>query len=122
MSWIGEREVCGAMRVVDNGRPSSLGNVELFVYRTESENTPCCSKAERIARTQTDANGNFKAGDLDPGHYFVVVEHSVPKFVIPVSLETRYDGAKCTLNTVYALDRMTGRVEATSTIFLNSPK
>jgi hypothetical protein len=120
--WIGEREVCGVMRVVDNGRQTALGDVDLLVYRTESDNTPCCSKAEKTAHTKTDAEGHFKAGDLDPGHYFVVVEKSDLRFVIPVSLETRYDGKKCTLNSMYAFDRTTGKLEATTILFVNSPK
>jgi hypothetical protein len=55
--------------------------------------------------------GVFKSGDLEPGRYFVVVENSDPKFVVPVWLE-KYDGKTCALNTVFTFDRTTGKAEA----------
>jgi hypothetical protein len=122
VSWIGEREVCGQMRVVDEGQQTLLRNADLLVYRSKSKHTPCCSKADRIANTRTDAEGNFKSGVLEPGRYFIVVENSDPKFVIPVRLEERYEAKTCALNTVFTFDRATGKTEATVTLLLHSPK
>jgi hypothetical protein len=99
--------------VVDKGEQTVLRNADLVVYRSRSEYTVCCSKADRIATTRTDSEGNFKSGDLEPGRYFVVVENSDPKFVVPLRLDKYYDGKTCGLNTVFTFERTTGKVEAT---------
>ncbi len=112
VSWIGEREVCGQMRIVDKGKQTVLRNAGLLVYRSKSKYTPCCVKAK----------GNFKSGDLEAGRYFIVAEHSDPKFVIPVWLEKHYDGRTCGLSTVFTFDRATGKTEATITILVESPR
>jgi hypothetical protein len=80
------------MRVVDKGEQTVIRNADLVVYRSRSKYTPCCSKADRIADARTDSEGSFKSGDLEPGRYFVVVENSDPKFLVPVWLEKYYDG------------------------------
>ena len=64
-----------------------------------------------------DGTGFFKSGKLDAGKYFVVVKDS-PQIVFPVFLEKDYDGAKCSLNTVFTFDRSSGKTEQTVTIFL----
>ena len=120
VSWIGGREVCDQMRVVGKGQQTLLRNADLLVYRSKSKHTPCCSKADRIGNTRTDAEGNFKPGDLDPGRYFIVVENSDPRFGVPVRLEERYDGKTCALNTVFTFDRTTWKTEATVTLLLHS--
>ena len=120
VSWIGGREGCDQMRVVGKGQQTLLRNADLLVYRSKSKHTPCCSKADRIGNTRTDAEGNFKSGDLDPGRYFIVVENSDPRFGVPVRLEERYDGKTCALNTVFTFDRTTWKTEATVTLLLHS--
>jgi hypothetical protein len=122
VSWVGGREVCGQMRVVDKGEETVLRNADLVVYRSKSKRTPCCSKADRIADARTDAEGNFKSSDLEPGWYFVVVKSSDPKFVVPVWLEKYYDSKTCGLNTVFTFDRTTGKVEATVTGWIHPSK
>jgi hypothetical protein len=109
VSWVGGREVCGQMRVVDKGEETVLRNSDLVVYRSKSKYTPCCSEADRIANARTNSEGSFKSGDLKPGRYFVVVENSNPKFVVSVWLEKYYDGKACALNTVFTFERTTVR-------------
>jgi hypothetical protein len=122
VSWVGGGEVCGQMRVVDKGEQTVIRNADLVVYRSRSKYTPCCSKADRIADARTDSEGSFKSRDLEPGRYFVVVENSDPKFVVPVWLEKFYDGKTCALNTVFTFERTTGKVDSTVTAWIRPSK
>jgi hypothetical protein len=118
VSWPESREFCGQIQVIDKQGAEILRNAALLLYRTDS-NARCCSKAETIAEIKTDGGGNFNAGALGAGKYFLVVKSS-PEVVFPMRLETGYDGKKCSLNADFSFDENTGKVRQTVIIKINS--
>jgi hypothetical protein len=117
VSWPVSRELCGQIQVVDGQTRTVLKDTDLWLYRSKSTHTPCCSDAVPVADLRTDATGNFKPGKLESGRYFVVVKNSA-RIVFPIFLEKDYDGAECSLNTLFSFDRNTGKTQQTVTILL----
>jgi hypothetical protein len=73
VSWPESREFCGQIQVIDKQGSEILRNTALLLYRTDS-NSPCWSKAETIAEIKTNDEGDFNAGALAAGKYFLVVK------------------------------------------------
>ena len=115
--WPVTRELCGRIEVADNQSRTVLTDTDLVLYRSTSNRMRCCSEAERIADIRSNASGDFNSGRLDSGQYFVVVKNS-PEIAFPVSLETSYDGGKCSLDPVFSFDRNTGKTQVTETILV----
>ena len=113
--WPVARELCGKVQIIDRQEPIILKDTDLVLYKSNSENLECCSKAQRIADIRIDSFGNFKSDGVDAGRYFLVVKNS-PQIVFPEYLEESYDGGRCSLNTIYSFDRSTGKTERTATI------
>jgi hypothetical protein len=119
--WAVSREVCGKIKLISSGSATILSNAELQLYRSKSKSAPCCLKADKIDDLRTDANGDFKAGRLEAGSYFVVVTNSNPEIAFPVALEKDYDGQSCALNAAFTFDQKTKKTEQTVTIVVHPP-
>ena len=111
VSWPVSREFCGHIRVIEKQGSEIPANAALLLYRTDSDSR-CCSNAEVLAEIKTDGEGNFNAGALEAGKYFLAMKDS-PEIVFPLRLETGYDGKKCSLNTDFSFDKNTGKAEET---------